>query len=327
MSRPLNRAQALQNQAFLKALEHAGNIRLAARQAGLKYGTVQHRRRHHPAFAQECDAALALAHARLQEAGGRAPPRAAGEGPPAYRTRGGEGVVVRRRDGKLQVRAAQPGKLTRQCEQAFLAALSATANVRLSAAAAGAAVAAFYRRRRQNPGFAREMRMALETGYERLEMALLESFEPGSCRDDAWRNNAPPPIPMMTASQALQLLYLHQKEARLLSEPVHIRRRPGESREALSFRLSAMHKARLQRDRERFDVAEAERRERGEPPRGPKILPPLPALDQVTGWSKASGAPPHHDGVALFGGWRLKDWEEGGQDGQQSRKSSRGKIR
>jgi hypothetical protein len=309
MARPLTREQALANHAFLEALERTGNIRLAARQTGIKYGTVQNRRKHHPAFAQECDAALALAHAAFQSGGGRKPP-SAGAGAPAYRTRGGEGVVVRRNDGKLQLRAAQPGKLTRQCEQAFLAALSATANIRLSAAAAGASVAAFYRRRRRNPGFAREMRMALQLGYERLEATLLEGFEPGSYRDDAWRHNDPPPIPQMTANQALQLLYLHQKEARLLSEPAQIKRRRGESHEARSIRLSAMYEARMQRDREAFDVAEAARRARGEPPRGPPVLPPLPALDQVTGWSRADPAKvPHDPGRALFGGWRLKDWE------------------
>jgi hypothetical protein len=315
MTRPLTREQALQNHAFLEALEQTGNIRLAARQAGIQYGTVQHRRRHHPAFAQEIDAALALAHAQLQAGGGCRPPSAgrARDPSPTYRTRGGEGVVVRRSDGKLQLRAAQPGKLTRQCEQAFLAALSATANVRLSAAAAGASVAAFYRRRRRNPAFAREMRMALEMGYERLEMALLEGFEPGSYRDDAWRHNEPPPIPQMTANQALQLLYLHQKEARLIAEPEPIRRRPGESREAQSVRLSAMWEARQQRAREAFDVAEAERRAQGKPSGfGPKILPPPPALDQVTGWSKADPAKtPRDTSRALFGGWRLTDLEEG----------------
>jgi hypothetical protein len=312
MPRPFTRTQALENQAFLKALERVGNIRLAARQTGLKYGTVQHRRRHHPAFAAECDAALALAHSHLLDQGGQQPPSAsrADRSIGAYRTTGGEGAVVRRRDGKLQLRAAQPGKLTRQCEQAFLAALSATANVRLSAAAAGASVAAFYRRNRKNPAFAREMRMALETGYLRLEMALIESFEPASHRDDAWRSNDPPPIPQMTANQALQLLYLHQKEARLRAEPAHIKRRRGEHHEAHIVRLRAMYQADLQREQEKFLVAEAERRARGEPWLfGPEILPPLPALDQVTGWSKADPAKVHDASRALFGGWRLGDLE------------------
>lgn len=313
MPRPLTREQTLQNQRFLEVLERAGNIRLAARQAGIKYGTVQHRRRNHPAFAQECDAALALAHAQLQLNGGCRPPSAgrASDRRPTYRTRGGEGVVVRRRDGKLQLRAAQPGKLTRHCEQAFLAALSATANVRLSAAAAGASVRAFYRRRLGNPGFAREMRMALEMGYQRLEMALIESFTPASCRDDAWRHNEPPPIPTMTANQALQLLYLHQKEARLRADPYPIRRRRGETHEARIVRLRLMYEADQKREEEKFLVAEAARRAGGEPWLfGPEIVPPLPALDQVTGWSRADPAKAPRDASrALFGGWRLDDLE------------------
>ena len=51
MARPLTREQRLQNRAFLKALRRSGNLRLACREVALKYGTMQHRRRHHPAFA------------------------------------------------------------------------------------------------------------------------------------------------------------------------------------------------------------------------------------------------------------------------------------
>lgn len=228
MPRPFTRTQALQNQAFLKALRRTGNIRFAAREVGLQYGTMQHRRAHHPAFAHAWAAALAFAQARLNKNGLQGP-KAKRSAPAPHRTLGGEAVITRRNDGKLQMRAAQPGKLTKQCEQAFLAALSATANVRLSAAAAGAAEAAFYRRRRQNPAFAREWFLALQEGYEQLEMALHASWSPHSHEDDAWRHNAPPPIPPMTVNQALQLMYLHQKEARLLAEPPHIKRRKAKA--------------------------------------------------------------------------------------------------
>ena len=285
MARPLTRAQALENAAFLKALRRSGNIRFAAREIGVKYGTIQHRRRVHPAFAQECAAALTLAQADCEIAGGRAAPLAAKTAMHAddrgHRTRGGETTVVRRNDGKLQIRSAQPGKLTRECEQAFLAALSATANVRLSAAAAGASVAAFYRRRRNNPAFAREMRLALELGYERVEAALLEAGQPDSYRDDAWRHNDPPPVPPMTFDQAMQLLYHHQKEVRLEAEPPHIKRRRGESQEAHSYRLGALYEQRQQRAREAYDVAEAARREgRERSPHEPEA-PVLPDLAQV----------------------------------------------
>ena len=285
MPRPLTRHQHLQNAAFLKALRRTGNIRLAAREIGLSHATLHGRRASHPAFAQEWDAALTLAQADCEIAGGRAAPLAAKTALHAddrgHRTRGGETTVVRRNDGKLQIRSAQPGKLTRECEQAFLAALSATANVRLSAAAAGASVAAFYRRRRNNPAFAREMRMALELGYERIEAALIEAGLADSYRDDAWRHNDPPPVPPMTFDQAMQLLQLHQKEVRLEAEPPHIKRRRGESSEAHSYRLGAMYEQRQQRAREAYDVAEAARREgRGKSRHEPEA-PVLPDLAQV----------------------------------------------
>jgi hypothetical protein len=113
------------------------------------------------------------------------------------------------------------------------------------------------------------MRMALAQGFLELETAMLASWMPGSHEHDDWRSNEPPAMPPMTASQALQLLYLHQKEARLLAEPDHIRKRRGESEEAYSARLSAMHEEWMRREREKFEVAEALRWERGEPASGP----------------------------------------------------------
>lgn len=299
MPRPLTREQMLQNAAFLKALRRTGNAREAARELGVHRSTFTKRRAKHPAFDTEWDAALALAHARLHIVPGKQDcdePR-----------------IVRRSNGRLQLRRAQPARLTREAEQAFLVALSATANIRLSAAAAGFSHSAFYHRRRTNPAFAREMRLALQMGYERIEMALLENADPRSHADDAWRHNDPPPIPPMTANQALQLMYLHQKEVRLQAEPPHIKRRRGESPEAHSTRLAAMYRARIERDREAFRIAEAERRTAGRPsPFGPPA-PVLPALDQVTGWSKANPEKAPHDPTrALFGGWRLKDMKRRG---------------
>ncbi len=295
MSRPFNHSQALQNDAFLAALRRTGNTREAARALNVHRSTMLKRRAKDPAFAAEWDAALALAHARLHAKASKAPE---------------EPGIIRTASGKLQLRRAQPRRLDRAAEQAFLAALSATANVRLSAAATGFSHSAFYARRRQSTAFAREMRLALELGYERLEMALLAAADPASHRDDAWRHNDPPPIPQMTAAEALQLLHLHQKEARLQAEPPHIKRRRGESSEAHSYRLGAMYEAGIQRKREDFDIAEAARRAAGHPHLfGPKILP-LPALDQVKGWSKADpDKVPHDPDTPMFGGWRLKDWK------------------
>lgn len=271
MARPLTRTQQLENAAFLNALRRTGNAREAARALGTHRAKFTKRRAAHPAFAAEWDAALVIATATLAK-----PMSSKAAGAASNEPR-----IVRGASGCLQLRRAQPGKLDRAVEQAFLAALSATANVRLSAAAAGFSHSAFYARRRQSRAFAREMRMALELGYERLEAALLEHEAPESHRDDGWRHNDPPPVPQMTADQAMQLLYLHQKEVRLQAEPAHIKRRRGESGAAWSYRLGAMYEAEQERGREDYRVAEAARRERGEPSPFEPPAPVLPDLSQV----------------------------------------------
>lgn len=298
MPRPFNRRQALENEAFLAALARTGNARLAARELGVHRSTFTKRRAKDPAFAAEWDAALAIAHARLNGQGLARP------------TKGAEPQVTRLANGRLQLRVPTVKRIDRAARQAFLAALSATANVRLSARAAGFSHASFYRLRAYDPAFAREMRLALEMGYERIEMALLESFDAESGREDGWRHNEPPAIPPMTPAQAMQLLYLHQKEARLWGERPDRRRRRGESTDRYSARLGRKWRAEKAWDREGYEVARA-LREGGAAPVHLEPAPPvLPALEQVTGWSKADpGKAPHHPGRALFGGWRLKDWK------------------
>ena len=344
MPRPLTRQQADQNTAFLRTLRATGNVRLAAREAGLKYATMQHRRGKHPGFAQRWDAALATARARLHEAGVQGPGAATGVHPvtsnlaggeagrpaAALRTVGGETIVVRTRGARLQVRRAQPGKLTRACEQAFLLALSATANVSLAAAAAGASFGAFNRRRKQNPAFAREMQAALAKGYEAVEDALLASWSPLGREHDAWRGNTPPPIPPMTANQALQLMYLHQKEARFHAERRDMLQRPGERRDAHAARLGRRYMIQLAEEAEHHLLDEvidneAHRHVRhDEPP-----IPPLPDLAQVTGWSRADPNKRRADeNLALFGGFRLEHLtEEQKALGKERLRKRRGQAR
>lgn len=320
--RPFTRRQALQNAAFLDALGRTGNARLAALTLGVHRSTFTKRRASHPAFAALWEAALAVAHAALG-----APPAPKPPEPPAkparrksaqLRTQGGEPVLTRLANGRLQLRRAPPGRMTRAAEQAFLRALSATANVRLSAAAAGFAHASFYARRRTARAFAREMRLALEMGYDRLELAAIVSAAPGSYADDGWRHNDPPPIPPMTADQALQLLFLHNKTVRQGWDQPHRRRRRGESDETHRQRLIAMWTAEKAREAEDAALRRAAREEgdgdrppAGEAGQGLPEPPELPALEQVAGWSKADPSKkPHNPKRALFGGWRLSDWEK-----------------
>jgi hypothetical protein len=304
--RPFDARQRRQNEAFLRALERTGNVRLSAREARVEYGTIQHRRSGHPDFASRWDIALVAAHARFHAAGGKGPPAMPRRSASALRTAGGEMMVVRTRSGRLQVRPAVRDRLTKAAEQVFLAALAATCNVRLAAAAAGASPAAFYRRRRRCRAFAREFRLALEQGYRRLEAAALAAALPQSHSDDAWRCNDPPPIPPMSADQALQLLYLHEKSVCQGWEKPHRRRRRGEDDETYKLRLAAMWQAEQARAAEDAAVRRAIERDEGAVP---PPLPPLPDLAKVGGWSRAAGRAPHDPRVALFGGWRIAHME------------------
>jgi hypothetical protein len=330
---PFTLAQARENARFLAILRETGNARYAAREINRRNSTMQTRRATHAGFAQDWEAAAAAANAAFHLGGGKRGPesksgtvtsncplrtperkREKKEGTVTlgncpWRTRGGEPVVVRSQNGKLQLRFAHPGKLTKAAEQAFLAALSATANVRLSAAAAGASPAAFYRRRRRDPAFAREFRLALKMGWERLECAMLAAAVPESHAHDAWRQGEPPPIPPLSADQALQLLWLHEKSVQQGWDMPHRRRRRGEPWETYTERLRAMWTHEKKVEAEDAALRRAARFEESGDWRFADEAPPapLPPLHLVTGWSRASGRAPHHEGVPLFGGWRIGD--------------------
>lgn len=256
MSKPLTRAQAVENRRFLHELARTGNVREAARRVGRDHTTFRSRRTRHPAFAQAWDAALATAQARLTQGA----PKGVGAGLAAHRTAGGEPAVVRCANGRAQVRRARPGWLTKQAEQAFLLALGATANIALSAQAAGVNPAAFQKLRRRNPAFAREMREALAQGYERIETALVAAGLPESFADDAWRHNAPPELPPLSFDQMMQVLWHHKKTVLWGELPHSLRRRRGEPRDVYEMRLSALHDARMQAGRDQYAIARAQRR-------------------------------------------------------------------
>jgi len=276
MPRPFTLPQLLENRAFLAALARTGNVRAAAREVGAHRAKFTRRRARDAGFAQEWAAALTLAQANL------AAPAPVDR--PAAET-------VRRRDGTLQLRARRPERLTPRARQAFLVALSATANVRLSAKAAGFTHSAFYQAKARDPAFSREWRLALEQGYKALEAALQEAADPASHRDDAWRRRPPrPAVPPLTADQALQLLRLHQKEVKFRLDPPHLKQRRGEHPEAWSFRLRVMWEEDRERQRAAFRVAEAERRAAGEAPWPETALregeiAPLPDLEALAGWT------------------------------------------
>lgn len=84
-----------------------------------------------------------------------------------------ERVVVRDQRGKLQVERRAGHRWSAKAEAVFLAELEATCNVMASAAAAGFSTTAVYRRRQSYAAFRSAWEAALDTGYARLEMALV----------------------------------------------------------------------------------------------------------------------------------------------------------
>ncbi|KQM13237.1 hypothetical protein ASE73_12370 [Sphingomonas sp. Leaf24] len=226
--RPYTRKQALQNAAFLAQLERTGNARDAARVTGLNRAMMSQRRNADPDFAQRWEAALTLAAARLAR-----PDQVQG---PAR--------VVRSK-GRLQLRISRTRTIDRDAEQRFLAALSATANVRLSARAVGFTHSSFYARARTHPGFAREMRVAIAIGAERLEAALLESGLPESGTHDHWRHNDPPAIPPMTVAQAMQMLNRNVRRERALTNPDALPKRGENNAAWIERRVQAIGVCRM----------------------------------------------------------------------------------
>lgn len=129
-----------------------------------------------PAFRGELTAAVVAARARLREAGGVGP----GGGWP---TQGGEELAVRGSNGRrVQIARARVRQWPPRTEARFLAALTGSCNVKAACAAIGlSAASASCGHRDRWPDFARRWDAAAETGYLRLEAALIDAA--GRCLD------------------------------------------------------------------------------------------------------------------------------------------------
>jgi hypothetical protein len=98
-----------------------------------------------------------------------------------------------------------------EAEAEFFDHLAATCNVRASAEAVGFTTFTVYRQRRLRPDFAAKWQAVLEHGVARLRMELLRSALDTLAGEEFDPDR---PIPPMTAEQAMNLLKLHQAEAR-----------------------------------------------------------------------------------------------------------------
>lgn len=173
------RAAPAWRRGFLRALGESGNVRLAARRAGVDHSTAYALRRSDADFGKRWDVAVARAAARAAAGELRAPASVTVEGP------GGEtaGLVVRRsRNAGAQVVRAGPGRWSVAVEGAFLAALARTACVKRAAEAVGLSTVAVYNRRKADAGLRARWAEALGAGEERigefLTAAVLAAFDP-----------------------------------------------------------------------------------------------------------------------------------------------------
>jgi hypothetical protein len=96
--------------------------------------------------------------------------------------------------------------------QVFLEALADSCNVRRAAAVAGFAYSAAYKLRQHDSGFAEAWQAALESGYARLEMALVERaiLTIEAVRDPEVGGDIIPVVGAMTVTQAIDLMNKHR---------------------------------------------------------------------------------------------------------------------
>ena len=94
-----------------------------------------------------------------------------------------------------------------ETEEKFLDCLAASCNVTVACAEAGVAHTTVYRQRRQRADFAQKWQAALEQGYARLELALVEAANNALTGDPEAEGTAVAP---MSAETALRVLQLHR---------------------------------------------------------------------------------------------------------------------
>ncbi len=144
--------------------------------------------------------------------------------------------VGRSRYGKPQSRAIARNGWTAAKRKRFLDCLSVTCNVRQSAEFSGMSHCAVYALRRRDPDFAAQFTEALESGYVRLEAALLEKAINGTgirvpiIGDEELDGKAPrlddialPDAADIDPDMALRLLQQHYRMVKAPTTP----RRPG----------------------------------------------------------------------------------------------------
>ena len=255
--------------AFLRFLAASGNVTLSAERAKVSRSWVRLQRAGDAGFEAACLAALAEARGRFSNSPPLAPP-AGGKGiesnspPSGWGFLDGVELVVRGSGGsgggrRMQIGRARAHQWTARVERRFLAALSATCNVKAACAEVGLAHSSAYAHRKRWIAFATAWDEAIKEGYMRIEAALIER----GCNIFSSMDDVPlSPIPTMTVAEAIHLLHMHKNIARGIGG------RPGKSwqekprsldevRDSILRKLDAIESWRAMSD-EQFDADQRE---------------------------------------------------------------------
>lgn len=192
-------------EAFFRALAETGNQTIAAERAKVSRSWVTLHRSSDPAFRARMDAAVVEAKRRLRRVSAVAPGSSWG-------SLDGEELVVRGGNGRrVQIARARMKQWTPRAEVRFLTTLAATCNVKAACAAAGLSPASAYQHAERWADFANRWQAAVEEGYFRIEMQLLEratrSLSPTGCAGHV-------ATPTVSDEDGFQQLYMHQHKVR-----------------------------------------------------------------------------------------------------------------
>ena len=257
---------ASRKRAFLHYLAQTGNQTLSAERAKVSRSWVQLHRSTDPEFDAACRRAIEATKGRFQASPhpNPSPSRGGTNQPPSgWGHLDGAELVVRGTGGsgggkRVQIARARVKQWTARVEARFLAALAGTCNVKAACAQVGMWPPSAYNHRKRWPAFTEAWDEAVETGYVRIEAALVEN----ACNLFSTPEHVPDiAIEGMTAWEALQLLHMHKHAVRGIGgRPGLEQRSPGndEIARALEKRLKSFN-ASLDRQPSEGEVRELRR--------------------------------------------------------------------
>ena len=242
------KTSATRRRAFFAALAETGNQTVAAERARVSRSWVSLHRAKDPAFRADMEAAIASARERLRAA-------ADDPMPTGWGSIAGEELVMRGSNGRCtQIARARLKQWTPRIEARFLAALEASCNVKAACAAVGLSPASAYNRRRSSPRFDQRWAVSLDIGYDRIEAALVGNAARSFGEIDIEPEMEMPPV---TVGEALQLLRLHQAQARGVGRFPGKWRRPRTLAEVTPGILAKLERIECLRQRRAAGIDEA----------------------------------------------------------------------